>query len=85
MAEYEEPPNGTALYWPESHDLYCRLVIRDDRAAAALGSPTEHWFAPNSDGPAITWDDLCTKVIDRTTRLEDAIGLTPGRGLVIFS
>ncbi len=38
----------TGLYWPDGPDRWEMFIIRDDRAAAALGHPDRNWFVPNS-------------------------------------
>jgi hypothetical protein len=44
-----EPPDGTALYWPETQTTFAAMFVRDDAAAQALGHPDAHWFTPNDD------------------------------------
>lgn len=80
-----EPPDGTALYWPETAEEYARLMVRDDAAARAtdLGPDHARWWAPNSFDIPLTWQQVC-EVLSRSgaarqfgaTPLASAIRLT---------
>ena len=67
MSQLPEPPDRSGLYWPETAEEFAVVLIRDDRAAAAL-DPTAygngaHWFAPNDQASPMAWVDILADIL----------------------
>lgn len=69
MLDLPEPDDRTGLYWPETDQEFAAMLVRDDQAA---DHGAEHWFAPNSEAPPLTWDEIVAAG-DDTPPLSDAI------------
>lgn len=68
-----EPPNLTALFWPEAESG--NLAIRYDTDAPAR-EPERRWYQPNNSSMrALTWPEMvewlavCERPIDKAIRL----------------
>lgn len=78
-----EPPDRTALYWPEDRYQFAWLAIRDDSAAAEIALPDGRWFRPNSAEDPVTWEQLCYLLAEEERALSTAIRMVDGDRFVV--